>query len=458
MASLTRGASPARKITAALVSLTISAVLALTACSPMTSGPAGQPAVKAGALPPLDTSKPVTIRFENYNLASAGLGRDATLKMIAEFEQKFPNIKVETKATGSQEIFPSIQAQMVAGSPPDVAQLLLREWDLNVEFLQPQDLRALVSSEELDAHIKSEFPLHPRGLPLTERSGKLQGLAYVFSTPTLFYNVNLLQQAGLDPQRPPRTWDEVKAAADSIKQRTGADGFYAQCIEQDWCTQGILYSNGARIMNPERTKITFAEPPAIEVFSFWQKMVQSGGHATVSEKESTELFQAGKLGMLLTTSANQSSLLTAAKGKFEVGATGMPGFGSKQPVPVNSGSSVAMLATDPAKQRASWELMKFLTSERAFTIITSEIGYLPLRTGIVNDERYLKNWEYLPLIKSNLEQMDQLESTYSFPGQNHLQIRKLFLQSLQEVLFEGKDPAKTFTDAQTRAQDLMPRS
>jgi len=409
-------------------------------------------------LPPLPNDRTVTIRFENYNLASAGLGRDATLKMITDFEAKFPNIKVETKATGAQEIFPSVQAQLVAGDPPDLAQLLLREWDLNIEFLRPQDLREIVPADELNAHLGGQYPLHPRGLKLTERTGKLQGLAYVFSTPTLFYNAAIFEKVGLDPAKPPRTWADVKQAGDQIKQRAGgADGIYIQCIEQDWCTQGILRSNDARIMNEERTKILFGEPASVEAFTFWQGMVQSGAHAKMTEKDSTEAFQAGRLGMLLTTSANQSNLLKSAEGKFEVRATGMPSFGVKPAVPVDSGSSLAILATDPIKQRAAWELMKHLTSEQAFTIITTEIGYLPLRTGIIEDDRYLKPWKNLSLIRTNVEQMERLEPSYSYPGQNHLQIRKLFLSAVEEILFNNKDPKTTLQETQARAQDLMPK-
>jgi multiple sugar transport system substrate-binding protein len=53
-------------------------------------------------------------------------------------------------------------------------------------------------------------PMHPKAVKLTERNGKLQGLAYVFSTPTLFYNTDLFKTAGLDPDTPPKTWADVK--------------------------------------------------------------------------------------------------------------------------------------------------------------------------------------------------------------------------------------------------------
>lgn len=445
-----------------LPALASTAALLAAACVPApAAAPPGAPlagAQSGKAFPaPIPPGKQVTITFENYNLASAGIGREATLKMIAEFNQQFPNIQVETKATGSQEIFPSIQAQLAAGNPPDLAQLLLREWDLNVENLPVQTLADIVPPDELQAHLNGQYPIHPRAVKLTERNGKLQGLSYVFSTPTLFYNADLFTAAGLDPDRPPKTWDEVKAAGKQIKDRTGNDGLYAACIELDWCTQAIMLSNGGRVMSEGRGKITWGDPASVEVFRFWQSMVQDGAHARLSEKDATAAFQAGKMGMFLQTSAVQGSFLKAASGKWELKATGMPSFGDKPPVPTNSGSALAILASDPEKQRAAWELMKFLTSERAFTIITEEIGYLPLRTGIIDDPKYLKDWVARnPQILPNIEQMDNLAPSLSFPGQNHLQIRKLFLSSVQEVLFEGADPESSFRDSQTRAQALMP--
>lgn len=84
--------------------------------APATSAPstgAGQATTPAPAAtqavsypPALRSDQQVTIRFESYNLFAAGLLRDATLKLIDNFEKKHPNIKVETKATRDQEIFP----------------------------------------------------------------------------------------------------------------------------------------------------------------------------------------------------------------------------------------------------------------------------------------------------------------------------------------------------------------
>jgi multiple sugar transport system substrate-binding protein len=441
---------------ARLISALLSIVL-LAACAAAPTPPApATPAAAAKSYPPaIPADKQVTILFENYNLASAGLGRDATLEMIDAFQKAHPNIKVETKATDSTKIMASVQAGLAAGSPPDLAQMLLREWDVAVENLAARPLDDIVPPEELKAHLAG---MHPKAVKLGERGGKLYGLPYVFSTPTLFYNADIFKAAGLDPERPPRTWADVKAQALQIKEKTGKSGVYIACVYNDWCAQAVLLSNGGRIMTEDRSKVTFADPAAVEALKMWQELVALGLHPKLSESEGQELFQAGNMAMYINTSAVQSSLLKSSEGKWTLKAAGLPGFGDKPPVPTNSGSGLSIHTTDPIKQRAAWELMKFLTSEYAYTIITTKIGYLPIRPSIVTDEKYLKGWITThPQILPNLEQLANLEPSVTYPGANQVQIRDIYLKAQQQVLYNGADPDATMREAQARATDLMPK-
>ena len=86
-------------------------------------------------------------------------------------------------------------------------------------------------------------------------------------------------------------------------------------------------------------------------------------------------------------------LLGASKAAgWELRAAAMPAFAGGEAVPTNSGSALFVLSQDPAKQRASWELIKFMTSDHAYTEISSKIGYLPLRTSLTTDPTALKAW------------------------------------------------------------------
>jgi multiple sugar transport system substrate-binding protein len=315
-----------------------------------------------------------------------------------------------------------------------------------------------VPPDEYQAYVGGEHPLHPRGLKLAELNGRTYGVPYVFSTPTLFYNADLFRQAGLDPDQPPTTWTEVKQVGLQLKQRTGKFAIDVSCLGRfDWCFQGLVLSNGGRVLSEDRSRLMFGEPATAEAVAMWQDLVKSGLHPPTA-LSGADGFSGGNVAMLLTTSAVQSSLLAAFKDHWELRTAAMPAFEGKPVRPTNSGSAVYILADDPAKQRAAWELMKFLTSERGYTIIQSKIGYLPLRPSIVNDERYLKAWVAAhPLVQPNLKQLDSLEPWVAFPGPNYQNIRATMMKAVEEVVLGGADPQATLADAQQRAAQMLPR-
>ena len=170
-----------------------------------------------------------------------------------------------------------------------------------------------------------------------------------------------------------------------------------------------------------------------------------------------DAFGSGNLGMVLTTSARQHAFLSASRNRFELRAAAMPAFGDKPTRPTNSGSALFIMARDPLKQRAAWELMKHLTSREAYTVITSRIGYLPLRLDIIDDPNQLQGWvRENPLVLPNLEQLSRLEPWEAYPGPNYLQISRIFVAAVSEAVYGNADIATVMRDAQTRAQALMP--
>jgi multiple sugar transport system substrate-binding protein len=101
--------------------------------------------------------------------------------------------------------------------------------------------------------------------------------------------------------------------------------------------------------------------------------------------------------------------------------------------------------------------MKFMTSKHAYTVITSEIGYLPLRTDIVDDPAYLGDWvKAHPLIQPNLKQLAILEPWKSMPGPDYHQVEKLMTDAIEQAVIGKGDVAQTLKSAQDQAQQLMP--
>lgn len=416
------------------------------------------PFARAQAIP-ATIDAPVEITFYNYNLATAGIGADATKQLIAEFMTANPNIKVNAVGVPGGEMAGRMQADVAAGRTPDVVQVIFSDLDFVVHNLEARALEDLIPADELAGHFNG---MSPNGLKLGILDGKTFALAYTFSTPVLFYNADLFRAAGLDPDKPPRNWEEVAAAGLTIQKATGALGFEggivgAGSVGADWLLQSVVLSNGGRTMLEDRKTLTFAEPAAIEAVSMLRHLNDIGIYENNAFPAALEKMSAGEIAMYLNSSALQRSLIAGAQGKYELRATTMPGFGDHLAAPTNSGSGLAILSADPVKQRAAWELMKFLTSKHGYTIITSEIGYLPLRTDIVHDPRYLGEWvKAHPLVQPNLDQLARLQPWTPYPGPNYRQINKTMMDAMEMAVFGDADVAGTLKAAQDHAQGLMP--
>lgn len=400
--------------------------------------------------------QPVTIRFYNYNLGTAGLGAEATQKLINEFMAANPNVTVEGVAYSSAD-GSRIQADLAAGQAVDVVQTVFSDLDFSINNFGAQALEDIAPAEEIAAHLEG---MHPNGTKLGVLNGKTYGLAYTFSTPVLFYNADLFREAGLDPDSPPKTWAALKQAALTVEDKTDAEGFTAGITGPgavDWLFQGVVRSNNGEVISRDRTTLKFAEPEAVEAVSMLRDLYDAGAYEQYDSAGAVDAMASGALGMYLQTSALQSGLVAGAEGNFELRSAAMPQFGDKPTRPNNSGSALTIHTTDALKQRAAWELMKFLTSEHGYTVITSEIGYLPLRPAIVTDPAYLAGWiEEHPLVAPNLEQLDRLEPWDPMPGSNYRQIGKTMMDAVEMSVFGGADVQATLAEAQANAQALMP--
>ena len=98
------------------------------------------------------------------------------------------------------------------------------------------------------------------------------------SNPILYYNKDLFKDAGLDPESPPKTFEELKVAADTISKReSGRANFaiYGWFMEQLFANQGAEYvnnGNGRMIWRPSRLVNT---EPGVKVLTWWKDLIDS---------------------------------------------------------------------------------------------------------------------------------------------------------------------------------------
>jgi multiple sugar transport system substrate-binding protein len=400
----------------------------------------------------------VTIKFDSYNYGTPGLGGKGTQQLIDEFQALYPSIKVLPHMIGSGgavgAILNSVVSEVAAGDAPDVAQLVLNTIDFVVHNLPVQAIDQIAPKDEYDALVKH---ILPQALKLGQVNGHQYGGPYTFSTPTLFYNADLFKAAGLDPGTPPATWDDVRVYGQQIRDRTGkAPLNLAGPTGGDWIVQSLINSNGGTTLSDDRTRATFNQPPAIDVFKWWQGLVNENIHPKLSDADAQSGMLNGALGMYLSSTVLLPALSQGAQGKWELRTAGEPSFGFKPVAPVNSGSALFILAKDPARQQAAWKFLQFAASQRGNTIITSVIGYVPQRDDVVDDPNYLKPFlDKDPRMLPTIKQLGNLQPWVSWPGKNAQQALDLFAQAILNVVYGGQDTQQTMDAAAARVDEFL---
>jgi multiple sugar transport system substrate-binding protein len=387
--------------------------------------------------------------------------------LLAGFEAAHPNITVTVQvpsATNGAAITASVQRDEVAGAAPDVVQSgldMLRY--LATGGLGAQDLDHIIAPSALAQEWGGPHPYPGSVRALGLVGGQLYAIPWVLSTPILFYNAKLFRRAGLNPADPPKTWAQVQSDALTIKRATGADGLSncaagASSVEVDWCTQAVIRSAGGTVISGSGSgqALSWTDPKTVNAVQMLGGLGQSGAMVNLSTTQTVQEFAQGKLAMVLNSSAAQASLAAAAGPAVQLMDTGLPSFGPAPSVPTNSGSALAILSKSPGKQQAAWELIQYLTSDAAYTTITKQVGYAPLRTSLVGDPGYLPmGSQAQALAQPNLDQLSRLVAWQDYPGPNFAQVEQLLEDAVSGVAFQGQPAASALAKAQGEATALL---
>ena len=401
----------------------------------------------------LDPANPITITFYSYSLSYPTM-KPGMERLISDFNEtvgKEKGVIVEGVEDGT---FTKYQTDIAAGESVNIIQHAFSLLDVSKENIGINAYEDLFPADELSEHLSH---MYENAVDLGKIDGKTYALAFTFSTPILYINGALFEQAGLDPTDPPTTWEEVADYAQQIYDKTGIPGF-GLAPDNGWTTEGLFFSNGAEILNDDKSEAVFASEEGIEAIEMWQDLYQSGAHALGSDKEMGDQFMSGNIGMQLQSTSMLSGYKQgAAAGGWELYGAAMPQYGDKPSVPVNSGSALAVRAASANEALAIWEFIKYATGPEGYTIITSEIGYLPLNKEIADDANYLKGFvDENPIIATNLEQLTGLQPVTIWPAENAVELRQIFSDAIAQAATTTDDVGTILTDAQDKMNELLP--
>jgi ABC-type glycerol-3-phosphate transport system substrate-binding protein len=246
----------------------------------------------------VDATAPVTISISDLPTTENQAARDALLAKVKAFEQKYPNITVN--ATETVWAANTFQAMLAGGTMPTVMTLPFTEIGSLVQRNQVADITDYLKQstvlKDLNPALISQA---------TSTSGRVLGVPIAAYPMGLLYNRTLFTKAGLDPDKPPTTWDEVRADAKAIQDKTGVQGFAAMTANNTggWVLAATSYGFGGKLVSDDRKTATVSNPATKQVLEYYKSLRWDdntmGSNFLLNWGDASNLFASGQVGMFV---------------------------------------------------------------------------------------------------------------------------------------------------------------
>lgn len=327
----------------------------------------------------------VKLRFATWDTAE---DIDRQQGFVDEFNASQDEILVSLEAYGS-EYDTKISAGMGAGDAPDI--MYMWNYPAYEDGLEPLDSYIEAAGGEA---FKEKF--HPTLWNYNSLDGVTYGVPVGFTSHVLFYNKDLLTQAGVEEPDGTWTWEDLKEAARTVAEKTDAKGFAFQMKPDPYDFEMYLWSNGTAYcdedgnlqgwLNSEQSK---------EVFEMFQEMEREG-YAVATEKNGTEEFRSGAAAMYVCASWPVAEL---DKDGMNYGVARIPSFEKgTDSASILTSSGVAISESCKHKEEA-WKFIEFYSEkeyakgynemnteglEAFLEMLDSSDGYVPASFKIEN--------------------------------------------------------------------------
>ncbi|MCU4751310.1 ABC transporter substrate-binding protein [Halobacteria archaeon AArc-curdl1] len=230
---------------------------------------------------------------EFWTLFAGGDG-DAMEAIVEKFNDEHDDIQVSRERQPFDEYYDSLFTSMTGGTPPDLAIFHTNELRRFVDTLTPLDDQ--VESGTKNAYVESIWNE-------TEFGGSHVALPLDTHPNALYYNKDIFEEAGLDPESPPTNFEELQHAADEISANTDKQAFNPEPYGRFYTRQFVawLSSVGSEFLNEDATGAAFDNDEALGLIEFYSDITDEFGwdSADASDDRGNRAFRAGDLAMTI---------------------------------------------------------------------------------------------------------------------------------------------------------------
>ncbi|WP_321468119.1 ABC transporter substrate-binding protein [Halarcobacter sp.] len=354
--------------------------------------------------------------------------------MVEEFEKKNPDIDVNAIYAGNyNDARIKSLAALKAGKPAQLAVMFsIDTYDL-IEQNAIVSFSDILKSEEDKKWLNSFYPaLMENGTTL----GKVWAIPFQRSTIVMYYNKDAFKKAGLDPEKPPKNWDEMVSMGKKLTNDEQWGVMIPSTGYPYWMFGALAKQNGEVLMNGDGTKTYFDNPKVVDALQYWKDLSHKYNvmpQGTIEWGTLRKNFLSGKTAMMWHSTGN----LTAVKknATFDFGVAMLPA-NEMRGTPTGGGNFYIFKKTTPKQREASIKLIKFMTSPENSAKWSIGTGYIGISQASYDTPALKKYVEEFPPAKVARDQLKY--ATAELSTYQTGRVRKILDDTIQAVLLIKK--------------------
>ena len=386
-----------------------------------------------------------------YPIAVGGALTEVVDGIVAEFMAENPDVTVNAIYAGNYDDT-RIRAlsALNSGEPAQLAVMFsIDAYDLiEQELVVPFD--ELVDGDEGQAWLNSFYPAL---MANSQIEGQTWGIPFQRSTIVAYYNRDMFEAAGLDPDQAPTTWEELI----SMGQALTNDDTYGLMIPSTgypyWMFQALAIQNGEEVMSNDGLTTYFDNPTVVETLEFWNALSTEHGimpEGTVEWGTLRQAFLEGQTAMMWHSTGNLRAVRDNAE--FDFGVAMLPGnvrLGS----PTGGGNFYVFEDTTEEERDAALRLIQFMTSPEqaaAWSIATGYMGVSPAAYQTEALQEYVEGFPAALVARNQLEHAVAEFSTFETA-----RVREGLNNAIQAALTGSMSAEDALAEAQAAAERLL---
>ena len=354
-----------------------------------------------------------------YPVAVGGALTKIVDGIVDDFEQANPDISVNAIYAGNyNDARVKALAALKSGDPAQLSVMF------SIDVHELIDLDAIVPFDDVVTTQEEKDWLgsfYPALMENGKVDGKTYGVPFQRSTIVMYYNKDMFRAAGLDPEKPPTSWEELTEVGAALTKKN-ADGNVEQWGAmipstgyQYWMFGALTKQQGQVLMNQDGNETYFNHPKVINALEFWKDLGTK--HAVMPEGiiewgTLRQNFLEQKTAIMWHSTGNLTTVKNNAD--FDFGVAMLPA-GSELGSPTGGGNFYLFKAASDAERAASLKLVRFMTSPEqasSWSIQTGYMGVSPDAYETAELQEYVKTFPPAAVARDQLQHATAELSTH----------------------------------------------